>query len=293
MSHSRGQYYEVVRTSRVVVRDYEQSSRSRSHDRKYRREIREDGGRYNSSYGGASEYAGRSGGGSYGHRSSRHPPAIESRSHHYGAAAAAEEYDESKAVLAVFNLNIHTTESELYDVFTKFGPLKKATVVIDAKTGRSRGFGFVYFESTEDAKVAHTQANGIEIGDRPIRVDYSATEKPHDPTPGVYYGRVSYPKRGGGRGGGGDYGGAPPSAPPAAPYAGNMAAPGGHYHHCRGCEIEARERERWEREARRYGNGRDYYYQDRYAAPEPPRGRDRSAMSRSRGDYYRGGAGVR
>ncbi|XP_021697703.1 transformer-2 protein homolog alpha isoform X1 [Aedes aegypti] len=273
MSHPRGQYYEVVRTSRVVIRGGEHDSRSRSHDRKYRRENRDDG---YLRYGGESEYTGRSNGDSYhGRRSTRQAIPHESHSHHHGAS----EYDESKAVLAVFNLNIYTTESELYDVFTKFGPLKKATIVLDAKTGRSRGFGFVYFESTEDARVAHTQANGIEIGDRPIRVDYSATEKPHDPTPGVYYGRVSYPKRGG-------YGGAPPRGPPA------MAAPGGHYH-CQGCEIEARERERWERDARRYGNGREYYYQDRYAAPEYPRGRDRSAMSRSRGDYYRGGAGVR
>lgn len=279
MSYSRGQYYE-------------QSSRSRSRDRKYRREYRDDGYRYSSSYGGGSEYAGRSSGGSYaGRRSSRPTRAIESQSHHHGGGSS--EYDESKFVLAVFNLSIYTTESELYDVFTKFGPLKKATVVLDAKTGRSRGFGFVYFESTEDAKEAHAQANGIEIGDRRIRVDYSATEKPHDPTPGVYYGKVSYPKGSGG--GGGGYGGAPPLGPPA-PVGGNMAAPGGGggYYHCRACEIEARERERWERESRRYGNGsRDYYYQDKYAAPEPPRSRDRSGMSRSRSDYYRGGAGVR
>lgn len=276
MSHARGQYYEVVRTSRVVIRGSEANSRSRSHDRKYRRENRDDG--YHRSYGGeTTEYAARSGGDSYGRRSTRQAIAHD---HHGGGGS---EYDESKAVLAVFNLNLYTTDAELYDVFAKFGPLKKATIVIDAKTGRSRGFGFVYFESTEDARVAHTEANGIEIGDRPIRVDYSATEKPHDPTPGVYYGRVSYPKRGGG------YGGGPPRGPPA------MAAPsggGGHFH-CQGCEMEARERERWEREARRYGNGREYYYQERYAAPEYPRGRDRSAMSRSRSDYYRGGAGVR
>lgn len=32
-------------------------------------------------------------------------------------------------------MSIYTTEAELYDIFTKFGPLKKATVVIDAKVG--------------------------------------------------------------------------------------------------------------------------------------------------------------
>lgn len=172
---------------------------------------------------------------------------------------------------------------------------------VTSKTGRSRGFGFVYFESIEDARVAQVQANGIEIGDRRIRVDYSATDKPHDPTPGVYYGKVSHPKRehGGGshyeRGGGGH---GPPLGPPATrSVAPAPPAAAGGYYHCRACEIEAMERERWEREARRYSNGdqyhQQYYYQDKYAAPAPPepRGRERtSVMSRSRSDYYRGGA---
>ena len=81
-----------------------------------------------SSYGGeTTEYAARSGGDSYGRRSTRQAIAHD---HHGGGGS---EYDESKAVLAVFNLNLYTTDAELYDVFAKFGPLKKATIVIDAK----------------------------------------------------------------------------------------------------------------------------------------------------------------
>uniref|UniRef100_A0A1Q3G1D6 Putative translation initiation factor 3 subunit g eif-3g n=1 Tax=Culex tarsalis TaxID=7177 RepID=A0A1Q3G1D6_CULTA len=296
---------------------YEPRSRSRSRDdrSRYRREYREEGDRYASSYGGgggggSSHYpASTSSSGYGGSRPARAPRP-------YGVGGAGGNPDSKHSppggsrVVAVFNLSIYTTEAELYDIFVKFGPLKKATVVLDAKTGRSRGFGFVYFESIEDARVAHVQANGIEIGDRRIRVDYSATDKPHDPTPGVYYGKVSHPKRehGGGGGhyerGGGGHG--PPLGPPAsrsaAPVGGGgggaAAAAAGGYYHCRACEIEAMERERWEREARRYGNGSDqyhqqYYYQDKYAAPAPPepRGRERSSvMSRSRSDYYRGGA---
>lgn len=287
---------------------YEPRSRSRSRDdrSRYRREYREEGDRYASSYGGgggavSSHYASSSSGGYGSGRPARAPRP-------YGAGGAGGNPDSKHSppggsrVVAVFNMSIYTTEAELYDVFVKFGPLKKATVVLDAKTGRSRGFGFVYFESIEDARVAHVQANGIEIGDRRVRVDYSATDKPHDPTPGVYYGKVSHPKSSGVGGvGGGHYergsgGHGPPLGPPAT-----MAAPvssgGGSYYHCRACEIEARERERWEREARRYSNGeqyhQQYYYQDKYAAPAPPepRGRERtSVMSRSRSDYYRGGA---
>lgn len=287
---------------------YEPRSRSRSRDdrTRYRREYREEGDRYASSYaaGGATSHyaAGSSSGYAGAGRPARAPRP-------YGVGGAGGNPDSKHSppggsrVVAVFNLSIYTTEAELYDVFVKFGPLKKATVVLDAKTGRSRGFGFVYFESIEDARVAHVQANGIEIGDRRIRVDYSATDKPHDPTPGVYYGKVSHPKREHGGAGGGHYerGGGGHGAPLGPPATRSVApappAAAGGYYHCRACEIEAMERERWEREARRYSNGdqyhQQYYYQDKYAAPAPPepRGRERtSVMSRSRSDYYRGGA---
>ncbi|XP_058053736.1 transformer-2 protein homolog alpha-like isoform X2 [Anopheles bellator] len=250
MSHSRNHHY------------YE-SSRSRSRDRNYRREYREDSERYNqmTDYGSGSDYR----------RSSQHHRSHTSHYHEPASSTSAHSsYSYSgKVVLAVFNLSIYTTEAELYDIFSKFGPLRKTTVVLDAKTGRSRGFGFVYFESAEDAKVAHEQANGIEIGDRRIRVDFSATNKPHDPTPGVYYGRVSHPKGSYHSGGG--------HPPPGMSYRG--------YHHCRACEVEARDRERWDREA----HSRDSYYYDSYSTAD--RGRDRS--SRSRSDYYRSGTSIR
>lgn len=57
------------------------------------------------------------------------------------------------------------------------------------QTGRSRGFAFVYFESTEDAKAARDGMNDQEIDGRRIRVDFSITKRPHTPTPGVYMGR--------------------------------------------------------------------------------------------------------
>ena len=38
--------------------------------------------------------------------------------------------------------------------FGKFGPLEKLNVVLDGKTGRSRGFAFVTFEKVEDATEA-------------------------------------------------------------------------------------------------------------------------------------------
>lgn len=94
--------------------------------------------------------------------------------------------------LGVFGLSLYTTERELEKEFSKFGPLEKVTVVLDGKTGRSRGFGFVYFEHQEDAKAAKDAMCDQEIDGRRIRVDFSITKRAHTPTPGVYMGRPTY-----------------------------------------------------------------------------------------------------
>lgn len=94
--------------------------------------------------------------------------------------------------LGVFGLSVYTTEDELYHIMSKYGPVERVQVVIDAKTGRSRGFAFVYFESSEDAKVAKEQCTGMKINGKSIRVDFSITERAHTPTPGIYMGKPTY-----------------------------------------------------------------------------------------------------
>lgn len=64
-------------------------------------------------------------------------------------------------------------------------------IVYDRQSGRSRGFGFVYYESLEDAREAKTSTNGLEIDGRRIRVDFSITKRAHTPTPGVYMGKAT------------------------------------------------------------------------------------------------------
>lgn len=57
------------------------------------------------------------------------------------------------------------------------------------QTGRSKGFGFVYFERQDDAEIARLKTNGLELNERKIRVDFSKTESAHTPTPGFYNGK--------------------------------------------------------------------------------------------------------
>jgi len=143
----------------------------------------------------------RGGGGSSRKRSYSRSP-MSARRRHVGS----RENPEQGTCLGVFGLSLYTTERELDKEFSKFGPLQKIQVVLDGKTGRSRGFAFVYFESIDDARVAKDAMCDTEIDGRRIRVDYSITKRSHTPTPGVYMGRPTYSRGGGGyRGGGGGY----------------------------------------------------------------------------------------
>ncbi|XP_063989854.1 transformer-2 protein homolog beta isoform X1 [Diachasmimorpha longicaudata] len=94
--------------------------------------------------------------------------------------------------LGVFGLSIYTTELQIHHIFSKYGPVERVQVVNDAKTGRSRGFCFVYFKSSEDAKVAKEQCSGMDIDARRIRVDFSITQRAHTPTPGIYMGKPTH-----------------------------------------------------------------------------------------------------
>lgn len=45
----------------------------------------------------------------------------------------------------------HTSERDLRKLFGEYGEIESVQIVYDRFTGRSRGFGFVYFTSTKDA----------------------------------------------------------------------------------------------------------------------------------------------
>ncbi|XP_056391449.1 transformer-2 protein homolog beta isoform X4 [Hyla sarda] len=94
--------------------------------------------------------------------------------------------------LGVFGLSLYTTERDLREVFSKYGPIADVSIVYDQQSRRSRGFSFVYFENVDDAKEAKERANGMELDGRRIRVDFSITKRPHTPTPGIYMGRPTY-----------------------------------------------------------------------------------------------------
>jgi len=71
----------------------------------------------------------------------------------------------------VGDLAVDVTDDMLLELFSsKYRSVKGAKVIIDANTGRSRGYGFVRFGDDNDKTHAMTEMNGVYCSTRPIRV---------------------------------------------------------------------------------------------------------------------------
>jgi RNA recognition motif-containing protein len=106
--------------------------------------------------------------------------------------------------LYVGNLSFQTSEQELRDLFSQYGEVTSASLVMDRETGRPRGFGFVEFSDAEAAKAAINGLNGKNIGGRDLTVNEA---KPREPGGGGGRGGFGGGGGGGGRGGYGGRGG--------------------------------------------------------------------------------------
>ena len=72
--------------------------------------------------------------------------------------------------LLIRNLARTTTEAELLSLFEAIGPVQYCNLVMDAKTGKSKGFAFVEMPKPGDAKAAVKTLNGKDIAGSIIRV---------------------------------------------------------------------------------------------------------------------------
>jgi cold-inducible RNA-binding protein len=73
--------------------------------------------------------------------------------------------------LFVGGLPFSTTQEELETAFAEFGSVTSAMIITDRETGRSKGFGFVEYETAEEGNAAVNALNGKEFGGRTITVN--------------------------------------------------------------------------------------------------------------------------
>ncbi len=71
----------------------------------------------------------------------------------------------------VGNLPYTADNEQLSRLFSAFGEVIEASVVIDRESGRSKGFGFVQMSSDTAAHNAIASLNGTMLGNRTIRVN--------------------------------------------------------------------------------------------------------------------------
>lgn len=70
----------------------------------------------------------------------------------------------------IANLDWEITSQDLLATFSAFGSVHLAHVVFDAKTKKSKGFGYVEMESAEEAINAIQALNGFEVNGRKLDV---------------------------------------------------------------------------------------------------------------------------
>src|SRR5271156_4654488 len=100
--------------------------------------------------------------------------------------------------LYVGNLTYNVNETDLEALFSQFGTVQSAQIIIDRDTNRSKGFGFVEMGSDAEAQAAIQGLDGQDHDGRNLTVNEAKPREPRSGGGGGYGG-------GGGRSGG--YGG--------------------------------------------------------------------------------------
>jgi cold-inducible RNA-binding protein len=102
--------------------------------------------------------------------------------------------------LYVGNLTYNVNETDLEALFTPFGAVQSAQVIVDRDTNRSKGFAFVEMGSEEEAQAAIQGLNGRDHDGRNLTVNEAKPREARTGGGGGYGGG----SRSGGYGGGGN-----------------------------------------------------------------------------------------
>mmetsp|Transcript_29396 Transcript_29396/g.41635 ORF Transcript_29396/g.41635 Transcript_29396/m.41635 type:complete len:442 (+) Transcript_29396:403-1728(+) len=76
------------------------------------------------------------------------------------------------ANLFIFHIPNHFTNMDMYRLFCQYGSLLSVRIMVERDTGRSRGFGFVSYDSPESAALAIKELNGFAIGNKRLKVQH-------------------------------------------------------------------------------------------------------------------------
>ena len=95
--------------------------------------------------------------------------------------------------LFVGNLSYQTMENDLQEYFSQAGVVTSVNLMLDKFTGKSRGFAFIEFSTSEEANKAVEMFHGKDLQGRALTVNIARPREERAP------------RAGGGGGGGGGY----------------------------------------------------------------------------------------
>ena len=72
--------------------------------------------------------------------------------------------------IIALNLPRDLIENDLKDMFNSYGDVKNCTIVMDDKTGKSKGFAFLEMPNEREAEKAIVKLHGTKIHKEKIRV---------------------------------------------------------------------------------------------------------------------------
>ena len=79
--------------------------------------------------------------------------------------------------LLIRNIARNVTEAQLQSLFEAYGNIQSCCIVLDNKTGVSKGFGFIEMPKPGEAKAAMKNLNNQELEGSKIRVKKAQTKQ--------------------------------------------------------------------------------------------------------------------
>jgi len=80
--------------------------------------------------------------------------------------------------LFVGGISFMTKQSELHQLFSKFGNVQQTRLILDNKAGVSKGYGFVTFETEDEAeRLLHGETKNIMLNGRKLKIDRAINEQ--------------------------------------------------------------------------------------------------------------------
>lgn len=81
--------------------------------------------------------------------------------------------------LLVRNLARETTENTIRELFAEYGEVSDCTLVLDAETGKSKGFAFIEMPDGKAATKARKQLHQTKVDGVSIRVKNTQSDDPN------------------------------------------------------------------------------------------------------------------